>query len=217
MEEYNDNFWANDASPGVVLKHPGRLTDKGFERLRRNWDERHAGPANARRTAILEEGMDITTPSIPQGDAQFLESQKFTRQEIAALFGVPSHMINDLDRATFSNIEEQAQEFIDYALTPYIVGWQEAIRRDLLTPSERDRYYAHHRTQALLRGNHTSRAQFYQTGLQWGWFTHNEVRELEDMNPFDAGDQHFFPLNQSPITEFSATPAAPPPGADDEN
>lgn len=208
MEDYANNFWDNDASPGVVLRHPGRLTDKGYARLLKSWDDRHRGATNAGRTAILEEGMDLSTLSLPQSDAQFLESQKFTRQEIAALFGVPSHMINDLDRATFSNIEEQAQEFVDYTLMPYLELWQQAIYRDLLTPAERTRYYAHHRTQALLRGNHTTRAQFYQSGLQWGWFSPNEVRNLEDLNPIDAGDGHYMPLNQAPL---GTQPAAPLP------
>lgn len=203
METYAAAFWENDAAPGVILRHPGRLSDKGYQRLLQNWENRHRGPTNAGKTAILEEGMDITTLSLPQSDAQFLESQKFTRQEIAALFGVPSHMINDLDRATFSNIEEQAQEFLDYTLMPYIEMWNQAIYRDLLTPEERERYYPLHRTQALLRGNHASRAQFYQRGLQWGWFSINEVRQLEDLNPIPQGDAHYFPLNQAPLSKLS--------------
>lgn len=205
METYSAAFWQNDASPGVVLRHPARLTDKGYDRLRANWDGRHRGPGQAGKTAILEEGMDISTLSIPQTDAQFLESQKFTRQEIAALFGVPAHMINDLDRATFSNIEEMAQEFVDYTLMPYIEGWQQAIHRDLLTEPERTRYYAHFRTQALLRGAHASRAQFYQSMQQIGAMSPNDIRGLEDLNPIADGDLYLVPLNMAPVAAVAAT------------
>ncbi len=200
MEEYGASFWQNDASPGIVLRYPGTLNAERIGALRKSWEDRHRGPGAAGRTAVLDGGVEITTLSIPQTDAQFLESQKFTRQEIAALFGVPAHMINDLDRATFSNIEEQAQEFVDYTLMPYIEGWQQAIRRDLLTPAERAAgYYAHFRTQALLRGKHTDRAQYYTAMQQVGAMSPNDIRQLEDMNPVDGGDIYLVPLNMTNV------------------
>jgi hypothetical protein len=114
-------------------------------------------------------------------------------------------MINDLDRATFSNIEEMAQEFVDYTLMPYIEGWQQAISRDLLTPTERGHgYYAHFRTQALLRGNHTSRAQFYQSLQQVGAMSPNDIRNLEDLNPIPNGDLYLAPLNMAPLAQMAA-------------
>jgi HK97 family phage portal protein len=212
MEQYSANFWQNDAAPGVILRHPGTLTDQKFERIRSQWDDRHRGPSQAGRTAILEQGMDITTLSIPQTDAQFLESQKFSRQEIAALFGVPAHMINDLDRATFSNIEEMAQEFIDYTLMPYLEGFRQAIHRDLLTQPERDAgYYAHFRTQALLRGKHTDRAAYYQSMQQVGALSPNDIRQLEDMNPIAAGDIYLVPLNMTSVQDAGETEESPNP------
>lgn len=159
------------------------------------------GPRNANRVAILEEGLDVASIGIPQSDAQFLESQKMTRTEIAGLFRVPSHMINDLDRATWSNVEQMGIEFVTFALLPWLVLWEQAISRDMLTPQERTRYYAKHKIQALMRGDNPSRSAFYTAGLQWGWLSINDVRELEDMNPVQNGDTYFVPLNMAPLDQ----------------
>ena len=201
MEEFATAFWANDARPGVVLKHPKVLGPTAQENLRRSWEERHQGPGRTNRPAILEEGMDISVIGMPQSDAQFLESQKFSRTEIAAIFRVPPHMIGDLERATFSNIEEQAQEFVDYTLLPWVELWKQAIARDLLDANERKRYYAHFRTQALLRGKHIDRAQFYSSLQRIGAMSPNDIRELEDMNPIDGGDVYMVPMNMSSVQD----------------
>lgn len=196
MEEYAAAFWQNGAAPGVVLRYPGTLSAERRTALREAWEERHRGAGAAGRTAVLDGGAEISTLTLAQADAQFLESQKFTRQEIAALFGVPAHMINDLDRATFSNIEEQAQEFIDNTLLPYLNGWEQAIRRDLLTEQERRAgYYPHFRTQALLRAKHADRAQFYNALQMAGALSPNDIRRLEDMNPIAAGDLYLVQRN----------------------
>lgn len=218
MEEYGAAFWQNDASPGIVLRYPGNLNAERVGALRRAWEDWHRGPSAAGRTAVLDGGVEITTLSIPQTDAQFLESQKFTRQEIAALFGVPAHMINDLDRATFSNIEEQAQEFVDYTLMPYIEGWQQAIYRDLLSEDERRQgYYAHFRTQALLRGKHIDRAQYYTAMQQVGAMSPNDIRQLEDLNPIEGGDLYLVPLNMTPVQDAVKEETSPtPPVQNDE-
>ena len=201
MDEYQAAFWENGAQPGAVLKHPGKLSDKAFERLMQSWEARHQGAANANRMAILEEGLTVESMGLPQSDAQFLETQKYNRTEIAGLFRVPSHMINDLDRATFSNIEQMSLEFVIYTLLPWLVAWEQAIGRDLLSPTERGRYYAKHKIQALLRGDNQSRSEFYTAALQWGWMSINDVRELEDLNPVANGDTYFVPLNMVPIEQ----------------
>lgn len=201
MEQFEAAFWANGAQPGSVLKHPTTLSDKAYKRLLESWENRHMGPRNANRVAILEEGLDVASIGIPQSDAQFLESQKMTRTEIAGLFRVPSHMINDLDRATWSNVEQMGIEFVTFALLPWLVLWEQAISRDMLTPPERTRYYAKHKIQALMRGDNPSRSAFYTAGLQWGWLSINDVRELEDMNPVQNGDTYFVPLNMAPLDQ----------------
>lgn len=207
MEQFEEAFYENGAQPGTVLKHPKVLSDKAYQRLIESWEARHKGPSNANKLAILEEGLDVASLGVPQSDAQFLESQKLTRAEIAGLFRVPSHMINDLDRATFSNIEHLSMEFVIDTLTPWLVAWEKAIGRDLLTPAERARYYAKHKLQARLRGDNASRGQFYSTGLQWGYMCINDVRELEDLNPIANGDTYFVPLNMVPIDQAVKGPA----------
>ena len=197
--EYAAAFYENGARPGGVLKHPGRLSDTAYGRIRAAWENRHQGPGNANRIAILEEGMDFSDVAIPQSDQQFIEQEKLSASRIAAIFRVPAHMVNDLERATFSNIEEMGQEFVDYTLSPWFVVWEQAISRDLLKPNERPRYYAKHVAQALLRGNAASRAQFYANGLQWGYFSINDVRALEDLNPVEDGDTYFVPMNMVPL------------------
>lgn len=211
MEQYQDSFYENNATPGVVLKHPGKLSLNAQKNILGSWNERHRGAARANSADILEEGMSIEQIGIPQADSQFLESQKYTRNEIAALFKVPSHMINDLDRATFGNIEQMSLEFVIYTLTPWLVEWEQAISRDLLSTEERGRFYAKHSLQALLRGDNASRAQFYSTGLQWGYLSINDVRVLEDQNPIANGDTYFVPLNMVPIDVAvkGQAPAAP--------
>lgn len=201
MEQFENAFYDNGAQPGVVLKHPGELSDKAYARLIESWENRHRGATNANKVALLEEGLDVANMGVPQTDAQFLDSQKFTRSEIAGIFRVPGHMINDLDRATFSNIEHLSLEFVIDTLMPWLTAWEQAIARDLLTPAERARYYAKHKLQARLRGDNASRAQFYSTGLQWGWFSINDVRELEDLNPIADGDTYFVPLNMVPLSQ----------------
>lgn len=110
-ESYGARFYRNDARPGVILKHPGRLSPESMTRLKVSWNQNFAGVANAHRTAVLEEGMDVSTVGMTAEQAQFLETRKFQRNEIAAMFGVPPHKIGDLERATFSNIEHQASRW----------------------------------------------------------------------------------------------------------
>lgn len=208
MDEYGAAFWENDARPGMVLKHAKVLSAKARENILGSWEERHKGPSKSGRPAILEEGMDIATIGLPQSDAQFLETQKFTRSEIAAIFRVPAHMIGDLEHATFSNIEEQATEFVTFTLEPWIKIWQDAIRRDLLWPHEQDRYYAHFTVQALLKGKHSERAQFYHTLHQVGAVSPNDIREWEDLNPIDGGDLYMVPMNMQPVGDAGAASAA---------
>lgn len=196
---YAAAFYENGARPGGVLKHPGRLSETAYGRIRSAWENRHQGPGNANRIAILEEGMDFADVGIPQSDQQFIEQEKLSASRIAAIFRVPAHMVNDLERATFSNIEEMGQEFVDYTLSPWFVVWEQAISRDLLKPNERGRFYAKHVAQALLRGNAASRSQFYANGLQWGYFSINDVRSLEDLNPVADGDTYFVPMNMVPL------------------
>ena len=212
--DYDKAFYQNGARPGGVLQHPGKLSDNAYNRLRQSWEDRHQGPEKSGKIAILEEGMAYTSISIPQTDQQFLETQKFDSNQIAAVFRVPAHMVNDLERATFANIAEKGQEFVDYTLAPWFKVWEDAIYRDLLSPAEKERMYVKHTAQALLRGNPSERASFFSTGLQWGYFSINDVRELEDLNPVEDGDNYFVPLNMVPLSMAINGPVAAVSGAD---
>lgn len=205
-EEFGARFFGNDARPGVVLKHPGHLSDEAHGRLAKSWETRHGGLEKSHRVAILEEGLDIKEIGLPPGDAQFLETRRFQISEIARIFRVPPHMIGDLERATFSNIEQQSLEFVIYTIWPWLVRWEQEIKRSLFTPAESLMYFAEFLVEGLLRGDIQSRYQAYATGRQWGWMSANDVRRLENMNPIEGGDTYLVPLNMIPAGQAGLEP-----------
>ena len=192
-QEYAGRFYANDATPGVVLKHPAKLSGEAAGRLKESWNAAHGGSGNARRTALLEEGMTIERLSLSAEDSQFLETRQFQRSEIAGLFRVPPHLIGDLSRATFSNIEHQSMDFLAHCISPWLVRWEQSIARDLITAPAT--YFAKLSPEALLRGDIQSRYAAYATGRQWGWLSVNDIRALEDLNAVEDGDIRLQPLN----------------------
>lgn len=200
-EEFGGRFFSNGARPGVVLKHPGILSEKAYERLKNSWNAEHQGLSNAHRAKILEEGVDMQTLGIPPEEAQFLETRKFQLAEVARIFRVPAHMVNDLDHATFSNIEHLSIQFVTHSLLPWMVRDEKAMRRDLLVGSQKKKLLIKYLVQALLRGDTISRYQAYSVGRQNGWLSTNDIREMEDMNPIDGGDVYLQPLNMTPIGE----------------
>ena len=162
-----------------MLEHPGVI--KNPERLRDAWAKAYGGH-NSHRVAVLEEGTHYTPISIPNNEAQFLETRKFQVEEIARLYRVPLHMIGDLDRATFSNIEQMSLEFVMYSLDPWIVRWEQALQKALLSDSEKGQYFIKFNVDGLLRGDYASRMQGYATARQNGWMSANDIRQLENMN-----------------------------------
>jgi len=199
-EEFGARFFGNGARPGGVLEHPGTLKDAAQDNLRKSWNEMHQGLSNQHRIAILEEGMKYHQVGIPPEDAQFLETRKFQRSEIASFFHIPPHMIGDLEHATFSNIEHQGIEFVVYTMRPWFVRWEQVINRKLLWPDERKDYFAEFLVEGLLRGDVQSRYSAYATGRQWGWLSANDIRELENMDPLapEQGDIYYVPMNMLP-------------------
>ena len=204
-EAYGARFYRNDARPGVVLKHPGRLSAEAAARLKHAWDQRFEGVHNAHRTAVLEEGMAVETIGMTAEQAQFLETRKFQRIEIAAMFGVPPHKIGDLERATFSNIEHQAIEVVTDTIRPWAVAWEQALTRDLFTQEMRRTHMLAFNLDGLLRGDIESRYRAYATGRQWGWLSANDVREREDMNRIDEGDLYMAPVNMTPADKLGSS------------
>ena len=180
-EEYGASFFANGANPGGVLEHPGVLKDPS--KVRESWNSVYRGVSNAHKIAVLEEGMKYQQIGIPPEEAQFLETRKFQINEIARLYRIPPHMVGDLDKSSFSNIEQQSLEFVKYTLDPWVIRWEQSLQRSLLLPSEKGKYFIKLNVDGLLRGDYQSRMNGYAVGRQNGWFSANDIREMENMNP----------------------------------
>lgn len=186
-EEYGAAFFANGASPGGVLEHPGVIKDP--VRVKESWNAAYQGSANAHRIAVLEEGMKYQPIGISPEQAQFLETRKFQINEIARIFRVPPHMVGDLEKSSFSNIEQQSLEFVKYTLDPWVTRWEQAVNRALLLPNEKPLLFAKLNVDGLLRGDYASRMSGYATARQNGWMSANDIRELENLDriPSDEG------------------------------
>jgi HK97 family phage portal protein len=199
-EEYGAKFFANGAAPSGVLEHPGTLKDPG--RVRESWQATFGGSSNAQKVAVLEEGMKYTPISISPEQAQFLETRKFQIDEIARIFRVPPHMIGDLEKSSFNNIEQQSLEFVKYTLDPWVSRWEQAMSRALLTPEEKKKYFFKFNVDGLMRGDYQSRMQGYATARQNGWMSANDIRELENLDKIpdeDGGDLYLVNGNMIPI------------------
>ena len=179
-EEYGAKFFANGATPSGILEYPG--TVKNPEAIRESWNAGFGGSSNAHKVAVLEEGMKYTPIAISPNEAQFLETRKFQIDEIARIFRVPPHMVGDLEKSSFSNIEQQSLEFVKYTLEPWIVRWEQSLNRVLLTETEKAAYFVKFNVDGLLRGDYQSRMNGYATARQNGWMSANDIRELENLD-----------------------------------
>ena len=202
-EVYANNFFANGAKPGGILQHPGVVKDP--ERVRKSWEQVYRGAHNAHKIAVLEEGMTYKEISIPQKDAQFLETRQFQLNEICRIFRVPPHLVGDLSKATFSNIEHQSIDYVVHTLRPWLVRWEQAVNLQLLDENDRAEYYAKFNADGLLRGDFETRMKGYATGIQNGFLSPNDVRELEDMNPAEGGDVYLVNGNMKTIEKAGVT------------
>ena len=199
-EEYGAKFFANGATPGGLLEYPGTVKDP--DRVRESWNKGFSGSQNAGKVAILEEGMKYTPISIAPEQAQFLETRKFQINEIARIFRVPPHMVGDLEKSSFSNIEQQSLEFVKYTLQPWLVRWEQSLHRSLFTEEEKKTYFFKFNVEGLLRGDYQSRMQGYATARQNGWLSANDIRELEDLDKIPAdlgGDMYLVNGNMMPL------------------
>ena len=214
-EEYGAAFFSNGANPGGVLEHPGVV--KNPEQLRESWHGQYGGSGKAHRIAVLEEGLKFHAIGIPPETAQFLQTRKFQINEIARIFRIPPHLIGDLEKATFSNIEHQSLEFVKYTLDPWVVRWEQALMQALLLPGEKRDYFIKFNLDGLLRGDYQSRMDGYATGRQNGWLSANDIRELEDMNRIpeaEGGDAYLVNGNMISITTAMQNTRPVPAGSD---
>ena len=204
-EEYGAKFFANGAAPGGVLEHPGTIKDP--QRVRESWQSTFGGSGNANKIAVLEEGMKYTPIGISPEQAQFLETRKFQINEIARIFRVPPHMVGDLEKSSFSNIEQQSLEFVKYTLDPWVIRWEQSIQRSLLNSEEKRKYFAKFNVEGLLRGDYQSRMNGYAIGRQNGWMSANDIRELENLDRIpaeDGGDLYLINGNMLPLKNAGA-------------
>ena len=204
-EEYGAKFFANGAAPSGVLEHPGVIKDP--QRVRDSWQSTYGGTANAHRVAVLEEGMKYTPISISPEQAQFLETRKFQINEIARIFRVPPHMVGDLEKSSFSNIEQQSLEFVKYTLDPWVIRWEQSIARALFSTEEKKDYFVKFNLEGLLRGDYVSRMNGYSIARQNGWMSANDIRELENLDRIpteEGGDLYLINGNMLPLGNAGA-------------
>ena len=185
-ETYSSRFFANGAAPSGVLEHPGLIRNP--EKLRESWNAVYGGSRNAGKVAILEEGMKFTPVSISPQDSQLLETRKFTVEEICRIFRVPPHLVQDLERATFNNIEQMSIDYVMYSLLPWIVRWEQSMSKALLSKEEKKQYEIRFNADGLLRGSHKERYEAYAVGINNGFLCPNDVRRLENMDVIPDGD-----------------------------
>ncbi len=198
-QEFAARFFGNGARPGAVLTHPGTPSDTARKKFREGWEARHQGPSKAGGTAVLFGGWTYSNDGAfdPQ-KGQLIEQRRFTVEEVARWLNIPPHLLRDLSRATFSNIEQQNIDFVTYSIGPSLVQEEQEHDRKLLQPGP---YYCKHNLAGLLRGDSAARSAFYRELFGIGVFSPNDVLELEDMDPVEGGDQRFVPANMMPLVK----------------
>ncbi len=199
-EEYGARFFANNGRPGGVLEAPTALSQPAQDRLTKNWNSIHRGIRGAHRIGILEEGLKYKEVGVPPEDMQFLETRQFEAIDIARLFGVPPHKIAELSRATFSNIEHQAIEFVQDCLGDWFATWSSECETQLLSERELATIELRFWPEKLLSGDKLARYRSYSIGRQQGWLSVNDIRDAEDMNRIEGGDTYLVALNMGPAS-----------------
>jgi len=207
-EKFGSKLFGNGTAFGGFLKHPKTLSEPAFQRLKKQIDEDHGGLDKALKLKILEEGMEYIKNTINPEEAQFLETRKFQKREVASLFLVQPHKIGDMEQATFGNIEEQNIEFVVNTMRYWLVKIERSAKRKLVLPNEKANYFSEFLVDALLRGDFESRTRGYWTQIQSGILSPNEAREIENRNPREGGDQYLQPVN---MVVSGQVPAQPPP------
>lgn len=196
-EKHAGAFFGNGLTPSAILEHPGKMQDKALKNLRESFQNQYAGSGNAHKTIILEAGVKFTPVTLSHEQSQFIESREFQVTDICRWFLVPPHLVFDLRRATFTNIEQQSLEFITFHMRPWLVRWEQAMNHSLLSEKEQDEYFFEFLAEGLLRGDIQSRYNAYNIGRNGGWLSADEIRALENMNPLPNGEgsTYLTPLN----------------------
>ena len=206
-EKYGSKFFNNGALPGGVLTHPSHVDEAKADELRERWRSLFGGANNSNRIAVLEDGMKFEPISINPNEAQFLETRKFQLNEIARIFRIPPHMIGDLEKSSFNNMEEQSLEFVKYTLEPWLIRWEQGIEKALLTIDEKKTYFVKFNLDGLLRGDYESRMKGYSIGIQNGFMSPNDIRNLESLDEIpdeEGGNMYMVNGNMLPLKKAGA-------------
>lgn len=192
-ERFGGKFFTHDATPALALEHPKPLKPEAVKNIKASWAQAHQGPGNAYSVAVLEEGMTVKPLGIANKDAQFLETRRYQIAEIARYFRIPLHMINELEKSTYSNIEQQGIEFLKYTVRPWLRRIEQRTSMQLI--SAPDKFYMRHNVDELVMGEVTTRYASYASGINAGWLTRNEVRLKEGLNPLPGLNEPLTPMN----------------------
>jgi HK97 family phage portal protein len=202
-ERYGHNFFGADGRPAGLLRNKKKISPEGREAMRKEWRSLYGGGGNSGRIAILQEDTEFFPLTTPPEDSQFLQTRKFGIVEVARWFNVPPHMLKDLDRATFNNIEEQGFDFLIYSILPVAVLWTQELAYKLLTAEERATHYFEHTFEHILRVRVRDRYAAYNVARQWGWMSVNDIRRRENMPLIGPeGDVYMVPANMMPARNF---------------
>ncbi len=207
LEIHGATFFGNGARPGVILSTDQMLSPEAAENTRNQWERAHRGPDRSHRTAVLQGGLKVNELGGNNQEAQYLEARRFAVEECTRIFGVPGHLVGDLTRSSFSNIEQQSQDFLTNGLMPWLRRIESSIARDLLDGD--DEYFAEFDTRGFLRADATTRSAYYNTLWNLGVASVNEIRSWENMNPVDGGDTRFVQLNMTTLDKAAAEPEVP--------
>ena len=202
IEEYGNTFFKNGAKLSGVLQTDRALSETAIDRLRNSFNNTYSKLTGANQTAILEEGLTFKPINISPEQAQFLASRTFSIEEICRIWNIPPHMLGDLSKSSFNNIEMQSQEFVTYTLMPYLTRIEIELNLKLFRTSEIGKMFVKFNTAGLLRGNIKDRADYYKTAIANGWMSVNEVRAKENMNKIEDGDKHVMQLNMTTIEKI---------------
>jgi HK97 family phage portal protein len=203
-QKYTSSFFSGNARPAGIVSVKGEIKDEGWKRLKAVWQKAAlALRSQENKTLLLPAELDYQALTVSPVDAQLIDMMKLNRSMIAGVFNVPAHMINDLEKATFSNITSQAIQFVRYTIMPWVANWEQELNRRLFTRAERAAgYYVRFNLAGLMRGTPQERAQFYHYAITDGWMSRNEARAFEDMNPVDGLDEMLVSVNAANPTKF---------------
>ena len=199
IEEFGSTFFKNGAKPSSVLSTDRALSETAIARLKDSFNSSYAKLKSSNSTIILEEGLSFKPISISPEQAQFLASRQFGIEEIARIFNIPPHMLKDLSKSSFNNIEMQSQEYVTYTLMPYLTRIEQEMNLKLFRTNELGKTFVEFNVNGLLRGDVKTRNEAYKTAIQNGYMSINEVRQKENLNSIEGGDQHFIQMNMTTI------------------